>query len=163
MTSGIANQDAFDEQPVPEPISDELEVLAGALIDYGLDLLSEVGELAPALAAEDEQGNRTLLSFDDEDIEECLDEMRSKLRASAAGKAALDGLAGRAVRYAFAYDGAIALPDSPNGYEPALIVEYGERGLSQGYSAYLLYRNPGDPQEFVCTEPAAAGEEELLV
>jgi hypothetical protein len=35
--------------------------------------------------------------------------------------------------------------------------------MTQGYSAYLLYQNAGDSQEFAWTDPAAAGEGELLV
>lgn len=152
------------EEFEPEPISEQMDALACALIDYGLDLLGETGELVPTLAAENADGERTLLSFDDEDFEECLDEVHTRLRAAAKGKGELEGLKGKPVRYAIAYDGAIQDPDDPNGnFDPALIVEYGERGMTQAYSAYLLYKNPGKPQEFVWTDPAAAGEGELLV
>ena len=148
----------------PEPISPEMDALACALIDYGLDLLGTTGELAPTLAVEDDRGNRSLLSFDDEDFEECLEEVRNRLVAAARGEQGLDGLQGRPVRYAVAYDGAVDVPDSDvEGFEPALIVEYGEHGMTSAYSAYLLYENPGDPQEFAWTDPAAAGEGELLV
>lgn len=148
----------------PEPISEAMDALACALIDYSLDLLGETGELAPTLAVEDENGERSLLSFDDEDFEECLDEVHARLKAAAKGKQELEGLAGKPVRYAIAYDGAVQLPDAPDdGFAPALIVEYGERGMSRAYSAYMLYQNEGNPQEFAWTEPAAAGEGELLV
>ena len=147
----------------PEPISEEMDALACVLIDDSLDLLGEVGELAPTLAVEDDRGARTLLSFDDEDFEECLDEVHDRLKAAAKGKGELEGLKGRPVRYAIAYDGAIQDPDAEGNFEPALIVEYGEKGMTQAYSAYLLYQNPGNPQEFVWTDPAAAGEGELLV
>ena len=152
------------DSPEPEPISPEMDALACALIDYSLDLLGETGELAPTLAVEDASGNRSLLSFDDEDFEECLEEVRNRLVAAARGERAIDGLEDRPVRYAVAYDGAVDVPDSDvEGFEPALIVEYGERGMSSAYSAYLLYENAGDPQEFAWTEPAAAGEGDLLV
>lgn len=148
----------------PEPISSQMDALACALIDYSLDLLGETGELVPTLAVEDEAGARALLSFDDEEIEECLFEVRDLLVAAASGERQIDGLRGRPVRYAVAYDGVIDVPDSDvEGYEPALIVEYGEHGMSSAYSAYLLHRNAGDPQEFVWTDPEAAGEGELLV
>ena len=150
--------------PEPEPISQEMDALACALIDYSLDLLGETGELVPTLAVEDAVGNRSLLSFDDEDFEECLDEVRSRLTAAARGEKTLEGLPGKPVRYAIAYDGAVEIPDSDvEGFEPALIVEYGEHGMTSAYSAYMLYENPGDPQEFAWTEPAAAGEGDLLV
>lgn len=148
----------------PEPISEAMEALAGALIDYSLDLLGETGELSPTVAVEDAEGNRSLLSFDDEDFEECLQEIHDRLVEASKGKAVLEGLVGRPVRYAIAYDGAVQLPDAlDDGFEAALIVEYGEQGMSQAYSAYLLYQNEGNPQEFAWTEPAAAGEGELLV
>ena len=155
---------ANEETLEPEPISEAMDTLACALIDYSLDLLGETGELSPTLAVEDETGARSLLSFDDEDFEECLDEVHDRLQAAAKGKQELEGLAGKPIRYAIAYDGAVQLPDAPdNGFTPALIIEYGEKGMSQAYSAYLLYENAGDPQEFAWTEPAAAGEGELLV
>jgi len=153
-----------DATPEPEPISPQMDALACALIDYGLDMLSESGELVPTLAVEDEKGERSLFSFDDEDFEECLQEVHDRLTAAAKGEPALEGLKGRPVRYAIAYDGAIEIPDSQvEGYEPALIVEYGERGMSRAYSAYLLYQNPGGGEDFMWTEPEAAGEGDLLV
>lgn len=150
--------------PDPEPISDEMESLAGALIDYGLDMLEETAELAPTLAVEDAAGERALLSLDgEEDVEECLEKAHEVVRQAARGKGpAIEGLSGRPVRYAIAYDGAIREEDG-GPYQPALIVEYGERGLASGYSAYLLYEHAGHPQKFVWTDPAAAGEVELLV
>ncbi|MBS5451080.1 MAG: hypothetical protein KHY83_03620 [Coriobacteriia bacterium] len=152
----------------PEPISAEMEALADALIDYGLDLLGETGQLVPTVAVEDASGGQAILSLDgDEDIEECLDEAHDLVRSAARGKGAssgrrIDGLSGRPVRYAIAYDGAIR-EEEGGAYRPALIVEYGEQGLASGYSAYLLYKHAGHPQKFVWTDPAAAGEVELLV
>lgn len=146
----------------PEPISAELETLAGALIDYGLDLLGETAELSVTLAAEDAAGTRALLSFDDDQTEECLEAARTLVSAAAAGKGRVEGLTQRPCRYAIAYDGAIREnPSDP--FEPALIVEYGETGMTRGYSAFLFYREAGHPQEFVWTDPAAAGETDLLV
>lgn len=152
----------------PEPISDEMEALAGELIDYGLDALGEHAELAPTLVVEGASGERVWLSLDgDEDVEECLDEAHDLIRSAARGKGStsgrsIEGLSERPVRYAIAYDGAIR-EDEDGAYQPALIVEYGERGLASGYSAYLLYHHAGHPQKFVWTDPAAAGEVELLV
>lgn len=146
----------------PEPITDELDGLTCALIDYALECLACSGELPVSLAAADKAGRSTLLSFDDEDFEESIEEARSQVRRSAAGKGGLDGLSGPCVRYAIAYDGAID-EGRDEGYVPALIVEYGEQGLSQGYSAYLTYENPADEQNFVCSQVAPAGVVELLV
>ena len=146
----------------PEPISPEMEALADDVIDYGLDALAEKGSFSPSLAMEDESGTRVMLSFDDEEVEECLEAARGIVARAARGKAPIKGLPGAPVRYAIAYDGAVREVDG-GPYVSALLVEYGERGLSSAYSAYLRYENPGRPQEFVCTDPAAAGEAELLV
>ena len=149
-------------QTSPEPISPELDDLTCALIDYALGELAEGGELAVSLAAADSQGKSTLLSFDDEDFEESIAEARAQVKASASGSKKLDGLAGPVARYAIAYDAAVDEGEQ-QGYVPALIVEYGEHGLTQGYSAYLTYENPGEAQNFVCSDVAPAGVVELLV
>ena len=169
MSVDRRTDDQLDAAPVdPEPISDEMEALAGDLIDFGLDALADSGQLTPTLVVEDSSGERTLLSLDgDEDVEECLDEARDLIRSASLGKGSssgrtIEGLNGRPVRYAIAYDGAIREEES-GPYQPALIVEYGESGLASGYSAYLLYKHAGQPQKFVWTDPAAAGEVELLV
>lgn len=151
-----------DTDAAPEPISDALDALVCATIDYGLDMLGEVAELAVTLAVEDGVGNQALLSFDDVDVEECLAEARATVSDAARGKKGIDGLQGKPVRYAIAYDGAVS-EEEGSAYDPALIVEYGETGLSRAYSAFLVYENAGDPQEFMWTEPAAAGITDLLV
>ena len=146
----------------PEPISEELEELADDVMDAALDAMCNKGEFSPLLAVENAQGERVMLAFDDEELEECLDAARGMVATAASGKKPIKGLPGGPVRYVIAYDGAIRESDD-DPYESAVIIEYGETGLSAGYSAYLLYQNPGKPQEFVWTDPAAAGEMELLV
>lgn len=153
--------DAHDAPCTPEPISQELDDLTCSLIDYALDILATSGELSVSLAAADKAGKATLLTFDDDDFEESIEEARTRVRAAATGKQPIEGLTGPAVRYAIAYDGAID-EGFEEGYVPALIVEYGEKGLSQGYSAYLTYDNPADEQNFVCSDVAPAGVVELL-
>ena len=155
----MSDQEEIIDDCEPEPISDELNALVCATIDYALDLLGETAELSVTLVVEDAAGNQVLLSFDDEEIEECLDEARSMV---ASKSSSLGELEGRPVRYAIAYDGAVEESQGA-GYEPALIVEYGEKGLSQGYSAFLFYLNAGEPDRFQWTDPAAAGICDLLV
>ncbi len=149
----------MDAQDAVEPISAELDSLTVALIEYGLDELASTGELSVSLALGDEDGNATLLSFDDDDFDESIDEAHATVQRSAGQQ--VEGLKGACVRYAIAYDGAI--DEDGTGYEPALIVEYGEQGMSRGYSAYLTYEHPGEPQDFVCSQVAPAGVVELLV
>lgn len=157
-------EDARADDSEPEPISEALEALADDAIEYGLSQLGETGSLAVTLFAENEKGARDMLSFEEDDnVEECLNEARGRVAATAQGKKRLEGFSGRPVRYAIAYAGSIEAPDAPRrGYLPALIVEYGEEGLSSGYSAYLLYRKPGK-KDFTWTDARAAGETELLV
>lgn len=146
----------------PEPISAQMDSLALALIEYSLDLLADLGDLSVTLAVEDAHNNHVVLSFDDEDFEESLEEAHETLRRAVAGTSPLKELEGVPVRYALAYDGAVD-EDGSSGYVPALIVEYGEKGMSSGYSAYLCYENAGKPRDFVCSDPAPAGLVELLV
>ncbi len=149
----------MDANDAVEPISAELDSLTVALIEYGLDELASTGQLSVSLALGDEDGNATLLSFDDDDFDESIDEAHATVQRSAGQ--VVEGLTSACVRYAVAYDGAI--DEDGSGYEPALIVEYGERGMSRGYSAYLTYENPGEPQDFVCSQAAPAGVVELLI
>jgi hypothetical protein len=152
--------DAGEAQP--EPISENLETLANELIDYGLENLGQTGHLTTTLAVEDSVGNREMLTFEDDAVDECVAEARDVVRRSMHKSGKIEGLQGRAVRYAIAYDGAIRETEK-GPYQNALIVEYGEHGMSSAYSAYLLYKKAGHPKDFVWTDPAAAGETELLV
>ena len=165
--AGQSGHRGYDEPDMePEPISEQMDQLACDLIDYSLDLLGKNGSLTPTIAVEDVAGKRVLLSFDNEEVEECLEDAHAMIREAAQGDKPIKGLSagdeGRPQRYALAYDGAIR-EDGAGAYKSALIVEYGEQGMSSGYSAYLLYKHAGRPQKFVWTEPAAAGEVELLV
>lgn len=150
------------DDPRPEPISAALETLANEMVDYGLESLATTGKLTTMLSVEDESGHRESLLFEDDSVEECLHAARDLVRSAAHKGSAIEGITGRPVRYAIAYDGAVRQEmDGP--YLNALLVEYGEKGISSGYSAYLLYKKAGRPQDFVWTDPAAAGETELLV
>ena len=92
--------DAHDAPCTPEPISQELDDLTCSLIDYALDILATSGELSVSLAAADKAGKATLLTFDDDDFEESIEEARARVRAAATGKQPIEGLTGPAVRYA---------------------------------------------------------------
>lgn len=148
--------------PDPEPISPELEALANEMVDYGLESLATTKKLATTLAVEDASGHRETLVFQDDSVDECLGAARDVVRQAMHKGGAIEGIQGRPVRYAIAYDGAVR--EEPGGpYLNALLVEYGEKGMSSGYSAYLLYKKAGRQKDFVWTDPAAAGETELLV
>lgn len=152
-----------EEEYEPEPISEELERLADDMVSLGLESLGETGKLIVTLAVEDEAGARVMLRFeDDADVSDCVREARDVVLGAQRKNGAIEGLGGRPVRYAIGYDGAVREREG-GPYENALLVEYGEQGLSSAYSAYLLYKKAGHPKDFVWTEPAAAGETELLV
>ena len=152
------SEDAFE----PEPISDDLEALADDLIAYGLECLGETGHLVPTAGVEDLSGTRVMLTFDDDVTEECMEQARELIAKAGHKNGVVEGLDGKVVRYAIAYDGAVR--EHENGpYKNALIVEYGERGMTSAYSAYLLYKKAGRAKDFVWTDPAAAGEMSLLV
>lgn len=156
------SSDSAEMASEPEPISSELEDLANDLVDLGLDALAEKGSLTTTLACEDERGARVMEEFEDDDVMDCVRAARDVVRQAQHKGGRIQGLGGRPVRYAIAYDGLIRETEG-GPYLPALIVEYGEQGLSSGYSAYLTYRKAGRPKDFVCSDIAAAGETELLV
>ena len=74
--------DAHDAPRAPEPISQELDDLTCSLIDYALDILATSGELSVSLAVADKAGKATLLTFDDDDFEESIEEARARVRAA---------------------------------------------------------------------------------
>ena len=82
----------------PEPISEELEELADDVMDAALDAMCNKGEFSPLLAVENAQGERVMLSFDDEELEECLDAARGMVATAASGKKPIKGLPGGPVR-----------------------------------------------------------------
>ena len=159
-TNDPRRQEAQDVEP--EPISPELEGMANDLIDICLDELAERGSLLTTLCVENARGDRVTLTFDDIAVEECIEKARDTVAAARRKADVIDGLRGKPVRYAIAYDGAIREREG-GPYLNALIVEYGEVGLSSAYSAYLLYKKAGHPKDFVCSDPTAAGEMPLLV
>ncbi|MBR2835467.1 MAG: hypothetical protein IKE43_07160 [Coriobacteriales bacterium] len=140
----------------PEAISQELTSLLDDIIDYCLEELVYNGDFPVMLATCNKKGERDLLSLNGDEIEDCLIEAKRMLASE-------KNIGERKItQYAIAYNGAIEdIPGS--GYQPAIIVEYGEAGLSSGYSLFMFYENEGDVKHFNYTDPAAAGETELYI
>lgn len=146
---------AYDES---EKISAALDDLACALLEECYTTLAEGENLWPLLAVEDTQGERELIAFSDDEPSECLIAARNYLRMQ---KQDGIGNVSQAVRYALGYDGLVQ--DNAGNLCPAVIVEFGEEGLTSAYSAYSFYGFDDKTGEFFCSEPAPAGEEESLL
>ena len=63
-------------------------------------------------------------------------------------------------RYAIACTGAVEIEGA---YRDAVLVSFYERALPTGYSAYILYENPGAGDRFGWSDPEPAGEEPALI
>lgn len=136
-------------------ISPELDALTSSLLGDALDVLADTGILNVLLVVETNDGQNLAFEFSDDGPEQLAYAAHDKVRElkNASGDQ-------RAVRYAIAYEGAIA--DESGAYQDALIVEFGERGRTS-YSAYCYINNKGAGDDFAWTDPAPAGVVEALL
>ena len=132
-----------------EGVSPETDELASSLMGAALDLLAAGEAFEVLLAVQDGSGAVSSYEFEDDGPEACLEGARGRVSE-------LDG----AVRYAIAYEGAVAADDG--SYADALLLEFGERGY-RAYSAYSLIDGKGTGDGFTWTDPAPAGELEPLL
>ena len=130
-------------------VSPELDDLSSTLMGQAFDVLAEGVELNVILAVEDAAGNVASYTFADDGPEECLEGARKKVRdlARSCGDAAAK--LGAPVRYALAYEGAVA--DERGAYQDAV------------FSAFSLVDGKGEGDNFAWTDPAPAGEVENLL
>ncbi len=139
------------------PISEELDVLSCDLMGDAFDALADGMEFSVLIGYEDRNNNRELKAFSDDGFLACLEGARDYIKALAKD-AAEDK---KPIRYALVYPASVA--NEEGVYEDAVILEYGEKGQITGFSAYSLIDNIGEGERFMWSEPAAAGETELLV
>ena len=132
-----------------EGVSPETDELASTLMGDAFDLLASGEGFEVLLVVQDEAGTVSSYEFEDDGPEACLEGARDRVRE----------LAG-ALRYAIAYEGAVA--DEDGSYADALLLEFGERGY-RAYSAYSLIGGKGAGDRFMWTDPAPAGELEPLL
>lgn len=132
-------------------ISPLLDSLTCELIGESLDVLATGAELWPMLAYAAVDQVPAYLEFDGDDCEDCLE----------AARAQVSQLPAEVLVYAIAYNGFVQVGEDGSATD-ALLVEFGERGTSAAYSAYVPYRTGRTEEEFVSGEPMAAGEEPLL-
>lgn len=134
-------------------ISPELDELSSTLVGDALDLLAEGSDLDVLLVVQDAAGTTESYVFSGDGIEACLKEAHDKVVAlgKEGGSADMDP----AIRYALAYEGAVA--DEAGVYRDALMLEFGERGY-KSYSAFSLFEGRGTGDRFTWRDPAPAGE-----
>lgn len=145
----------------PASVSKELDELSCELLGEALDALAAGVELLAVVVVQDGEGAVSSCSFGDDGPEECLAAARAYVRSLArSGGDAKAGL-GMPERYAIVYDADVA--DESGAYAPALILEFGEKGSSTAFSAFVLYDGFGEGEGFSWSDPEAAGEEDLLL
>lgn len=141
-------------------ISPQLDELSSILMGQAFDVLAAGRDVNVLLAVADAAGNVASYTFADDGPEECLEGARKKVRdlARSCGDAAAK--LGAPVRYALAYEGAVA--DERGAYQDAVLLEFGERGRTS-FSAFSLVDGKGEGDNFAWTDPAPAGEVENLL
>lgn len=141
-----------------DEVSAELDAMVCDLIDDFLNALAEGEELGVVLIAEDKNGNRYQASFTEDGEEECLEGAQHFVETNAGG--IQSDHVGPIDRYAIAYSGGVELDCE---FQDAVIVSFYQRGMSCGYSAYVLYTNAGQGENFMWSDPEPAGEEPALI
>ena len=139
-------------------VSPELDELSSTLVGEALDVLAEGDDLDVLLVVQDQDGTVASYAFAEDGIEACLNGAHEKV-ISLGGEGDTTGM-GPVVRYALAYEGAVA--DGTGAYRDALMLEFGERGY-KSYSAFSLFEGRGMGDRFTWSDPAPAGEVKPLL
>lgn len=153
MSEEIYNNNASQDE-----VSAELDAMVCDLIDDMLNGLADGEDLGVVLIAEDANGNRYQACFTEDGPEACLEGARHFIEANAAG--IQSDHVGPLDRYAIAYTGGVELDCE---FQDAVIVSFYQRGMSMGYSAYVLYEGAGTGEDFRWCDPEPAGEEPALL
>lgn len=152
-------------------VSPELDELTCDVIGAYLDALASGDDPGVVACIEDAAGRRSQVTFTDDGEEICLEAAQDHVTQAARQGYQPDGVS-KAVRYAIAYLGYVCDDDevaaasggqATDAYLDALLVSFGEKGASCGYSAYVLVRGIGEGDGFQWADPEPAGEEDLLV
>lgn len=144
-------------QTSPDEVSPELDAMVCDLLDDFLNALADGEDLGVVLVAEDANANRYQACFTEDGSEECLEGARHFVESNAAG--IQSDHVGPLDRYAIAYAGGVELDCE---FQDAIIVSFYQRGMTCGYSAYVLYANAGQGENFMWSDPEPAGEEPAL-
>lgn len=141
-----------------DEVSPELDAMVCDLLDDFLNALAAGEELGVVLIAEDSNANRYQACFTEDGPEACLEGAQHFIEANAAG--IQSDHVGPLDRYAIAYAGGVELDCE---FRDAIIVSFYQRGMSVGYSAYVLYSGAGTGEGFMWCDPEPAGEEPPLL
>ena len=141
-----------------DEVSPELDAMVCDLLDDFLNALADGEELGVVLIAEDSNANRYQAYFTEDGPEACLEGAQHFIEANAAG--IQSDHVGPLDRYAIAYAGGVELDCE---FQDAIIVSFYQRGMSVGYSAYVLYSGAGTGEGFMWCDPEPAGEEPSLL
>ncbi len=150
----------FNHNNRRDGISAETDRLSSELFGDALDLLATGTQMGVLLVIEDDQGNTASFELSDDGSEALINEAYTRIKEINHHKGDKEAGLGMPVRYAIAYEGAIAAAD--DSYQDALLLEFGEKGY-KSYSAYSYVKGRGKGKKFQWTEPAAAGEVEPLL
>lgn len=129
-------------------ISPELDQLSVALIQTAIDMLDSHDDVPVMLAVDCDD---ELLTFEDDTPDGCYRAAREQVKDY--GK--------DCNRYVLLTQGFVQTEEDDPG-QPALLFEFGERGMDNAWSGYMLYRRT-EGDEVEVTDPFPAGEEELLL
>lgn len=143
-----------------EGVSARTDELASTLMGDALDLLAAGEPLAVLLAVEDGAGVVASYEFSDDGPEACLEGARARVTELASSEGDAGAHLAAPVRYAIAYEGAVA--DEEGTFADALLLEFGERGW-RSYSAFSFVDGKGAGDGFTWSEPAPAGEMDPLL
>lgn len=141
-----------------DEVSPELDAMVCDLLDDYLNALADGEDLGVLLVAEDANANRYQACFTEDGSEACLEGARHFIESNALG--IQSDHVGPLDRYAIAYAGGVELDCE---FQDAIIVSFYQRGMTMGYSAYVLYSGAGTGENFMWCDPEPAGEEPSLL
>ena len=148
----------MQEETPQDEVSPELDTMVCDLLDDMLNALAEGDDPGVVLVAEDERANRYQAAFTEDGPEACLEGARHFVESNAAG--IQSDHVGPINRYAIAYVGGVELDCA---FQDAIIVSFYQQGMAYGYSAYVLFQNAGQGENFMWSDPEPAGEEPALI
>lgn len=141
-----------------DEVSPELDAMVCNLLDDYLNALADGEDLGVLLVAEDANANRYQACFTEDGPEACLEGAQHFIESNASG--IQSDHVGPLDRYAIAYPGGVELDCE---FQDAIIVSFYQRGMTMGYSAYVLYSGAGTGENFMWCDPEPAGEEPSLL
>lgn len=141
-----------------DEVSPELDSMVCDLLDGYLNALADGEDLGVVLIAEDARANRYQACFTEDGPEACLEGAKHFVESNATG--IQSDHVGPLDRYAIAYAGGVELDCE---FQDAIVVSFYQRGMSLGYSAYVLYEGAGTGENFRWCDPEPAGEEPQLL